>query len=82
MPAVEVITGSNDHQVAQMRLIDRFIEAETIGNFPIGWIAQHRLSAADHDRYVLHLDMKTIEQLLRVGIFIEVNISVRITVAR
>ena len=65
-----------------MRLIDRFIEAETIGNFPIGWIAQHRSSAAHHDRYVLHLDMKTIEQLLRVRIFIEVNISVRITVAR
>ena len=74
--------GADYNQITQMSSIDRFVESETVGDLPISRITKNRLSAADHDRDVLHGNIKTIEQFLRVRILIEVDIGIRITIAR
>src|SRR5439155_12372866 len=52
---------ADDYEVAHMRLIDCFIEPETIGDFSSAWIAQHDLPATDHYWDVGKANAKTIE---------------------
>jgi hypothetical protein len=64
-----------------MRAIDGIVEAKTIGDLLVAGIAQHRVSAADQHRDVGGIDVKPIEQLLGVGVAIEINVVVRVAVA-
>ena len=66
-------SGPDDDQVADLRLIDRLVEAETVGDLPIGRVPQHHLAAADHHRHVVDGDLETVQQLLDVGITVEVD---------
>ena len=63
-------------------MIDRLVEAETVGDLPIGGVAQHHRAAADHHRHVVDGDLEPIQQLLDAGITVEVDGRVRVAVAR
>ena len=63
-------------------MIDRLVEAETVGDLPIGGVPQHHRAAADHDRHVVDGDLETIQQRLDAGITVEVDGRVRVAVAR
>src|SRR2546426_2841137 len=65
-----------------LRLIDRRVEAETVGELHIGGVPQHDLAAADHHRHVVDRDMETVEQRLDASIPVEVEGGVRMAVAR
>ena len=58
------------------------VEAEAVGDLRVGRIPQHRVAAADQHRNVGGVDVKPIEQLLRVGIAIEIDVVERMAVAR
>ena len=62
-------------------LINRLIEAKAIGDLLIRRIAKYRLSSTNHDRNVCDADVKTIEQMLNIGVAVKIDICVRITVA-
>ncbi len=64
-----------------MRAIDGVVEAETIGDLPVARIAQHGVAAANQHRDVGGADVKPIEQLLGVGIAIEIDVVMRMPVA-
>src|SRR5947209_17654645 len=57
--------SADDDNVADVRLINVFVEAETVGNLLIGGIAKHVLTAANEHRDIRHGDMKLVEHLLR-----------------
>ena len=73
--------GADDHQVAHVRLIDGVVEAQAVGDLLVARIAQHGVAAADQHRHIGRAHMKPIEQLLRVGVAIEVDVVVRMAVA-
>jgi hypothetical protein len=50
----------HDEEVADPGVVDRVVEAETIGDLPIGRVAQHNLAAADEDGHVLGGDVEAI----------------------
>ena len=63
-------------------VIDRLVEAETVGDLLIGRVPQHHRAAADHHRHVVDGDLEPIQQLLDVGITVEVDGRVGMAVAR
>ena len=65
-----------------MRLIDGVVEPEALGDLLIARVAQHGVAAADQHGHVGGADMKPIEQLLRLGVAIEIDVRVRMAVAR
>ena len=73
---------AHDDHVAHLRLVDRLVEAQAIGNLLVGRIPQHRFPAADQHRHVGGGDLKPIEQILNVGIVVEIDVGVRMAVAR
>ena len=64
-----------------MRSIDGIVEAKTIGDLLVAGIAQHDVTAANQHRDVGGADVKPIEQLLGVGVAIEINVVMRMPVA-
>ena len=65
-----------------MRPIDRIVEPEAVGDLLVARISQHRVAAADQHRHVGGAHMKAIEEILRVGVAIEVDVVKRVAVAR
>ena len=63
-----------------MRSIDGVVEAKTIGDLLVAGIAQHRVAAANQDRDVGGADVKPIEQLLRVGVAIKIDVVMRVSI--
>ena len=63
-------------------MIHRRVEAETVGDLPIGGVPQYHLAAADHDRHVVDGDLETVQQRLDTGIPVEVDGRVRMAVTR
>src|SRR6266511_4295025 len=64
-----------------MRLIDSFIEPETVGNFLVGWTAQYCGAATDEDRQVINRQRKAIEHFLDLGITLEIDVGIRLVIA-
>jgi hypothetical protein len=62
-------------------LIDRVVEPEAIRYLLVGRIAQDRVGATDEDRDVGRADVKLIEDRLRLGVAIEVDVVERMAVA-
>jgi hypothetical protein len=52
-------SAADDDDIAPVDVIDPLIEAETVGDLLIAGILQHRLAAADHDRYLRRLHVKS-----------------------
>lgn len=73
--------GSHDHDIADVRLVDGVVEAEAIGDLPVGRVAQHHRAAADQDGNVGLGHPKAIQQLLYVGVALEVEVGVGVAVA-
>ena len=75
-------SGADDDDIAHVRLIDRVVEAEAVGDLLIGRVPKHDVAAADQDRHVADGDVKAIEQLLHVGVAVEIDVGVGVAVAR
>src|SRR5215471_1205043 len=75
-------SGADDDEIAPMGVIDPHIEAETVGDFLIAGILQHRLAAADHDRYNRRLHVKVIEQLPHISISVKIEVLEGVIIAR
>src|SRR4030095_12177113 len=65
-----------------LRVLDRRVEAETVGELPIGGVPQHHLATADHHRHVVDSDLETLQTRLDDGTPGEVDGGVRMAVAR
>ena len=65
-----------------MGRVDRRVEAEAVGELRGRRIAQHQLAAADQDRDVVGADVEAVQQRLDVGVVLEVEVRVRMAVAR
>jgi hypothetical protein len=63
-------------------VIDRLIEAETVGELSVGGVTQHHRAAADHHRHVVDGDPELIQERLDAGITVEVDGRVGVAVAR
>ena len=63
--------ATDNHEIADARLIDGLVEAEGLGNLRVAGVPQHRASAADQDRHISRAHMKLVEQGLRVGVAIQ-----------
>ena len=63
-----------------MCLIDTFIEPQAFSGRLVRRIPQHQFAAADKDRNVCGRHSKAIEQLLSIGLSVEVDVRVRMPV--
>src|SRR5207247_6058037 len=75
-------SSPDDDQVPDLGVINRRVEAETVGDLPIRGVPQHHLTTTDHYRHVVDGDLETIQQRLGTGIPVEVDGGVRMAVAR
>ena len=75
-------SSPDDDDIAQVILVDALVEAETVGNLLIARPFQHGHAAADQDGYVGPLYLKAIEQVLHVGVTVEIEVLERMAVAR
>ena len=62
--------------------VNRIVEPQTVGDLLVARIPQHRVAAADQHRHVGGAHMKAIEEILRVGVAIEVDVMKRVAIAR
>jgi hypothetical protein len=74
--------GADDHDVPHLRGVDRRVETETVGELLVARIAEHRLTAADHDRHIGDGNPESVEEGLDVRFAIEVDEVVGIVVPR
>ena len=65
-----------------VRLIDSVVETQAGGDLLIRRVPQDGIAAADQHRHIRFTDMKTIEQLLCLAVMIEIDVGVRMPVAR
>ena len=75
-------SSPDDDQVPDLGVINRLVEAKTVGDLPMRGVPQHHLTTADDDRHVVDSDLETIQQRLGTGIPVEVDGGVRMAVAR
>ena len=68
-------SGADDDHVAHLGRVDRGVEAEAVGDLPVGRVAQHHVAATDQHRHVRSADVKPVEQILDVGIAVEVDVG-------
>jgi len=68
---------TDNDEVANVDLIDAFIEPETLGDLLITRIPQHGVAAADQHGHIGRAHMKSIEQFL--GVAVEIECIVRVT---
>src|SRR5437764_1401067 len=71
---------ADDHQVAQLGAIDRFVEAQAGGELAIGRITQHDRTATDGHGDVGDADLEAIEQVLDTVVAVQVEVRVRMAV--
>src|SRR5262249_47037339 len=74
-------SGADDDDIAPVGVIDPLIKAETLGDFLIAGILEHRLAAADHNRYLGRFEVKASEQFPNIGVMVKVEILKRVTIA-
>ena len=72
---------ADDHDIADVVLIDVLVETETVRNLLIVWIAQEATAATDQHRNVADGEVKAIEHLLHVGVPVEVEVLEGVSVA-
>src|SRR4030095_8837966 len=72
---------ADNDDIAEVCLIDRVVEAETLGNLLIGGIPKDGIAAADQHGDVGDGNVKTIQQLLNVLVAVEIDVRVRVPVA-
>ena len=70
------------YQVADSSLVERFIEAQTVRNLPVGRVPKDELSPANQYRHVVRIDVETIQKFLHPLIMIEIDEAERMAVAR
>ena len=75
-------SGADDDHVADLCRVDRLVEAEAVGDLLIGRVPEHHLAATDQHGHVRDGDVEPIQQLLDAGIAVEVDVRVRVAVAR
>ena len=75
-------SGADDDHVAYLGLVDGFVEAQAVGDLLIGRVPQHHLATADHHRHIRGGDLKLVQQNLNVGVTVEIDVRVRMAVAR
>ena len=69
-------------KVADGRSINRVVEPKTVGDLLVARIPRHRVTTADQHWHVGGGHMKAIEEILRVGVAIEVDVMKREAIAR
>ena len=65
-----------------MRPIDCVVEPETVGDLLVARIPQHPVAMADQYWHVGGSHLKPIEEILRVGVAIEIDVMKRVAIAR
>src|SRR5262249_23262078 len=75
-------SGADDDDIAHVSFVDSLVEVQIVGNLVITGIPQHRLAAADQDRYVGRVYVKAIEQARHVGVTVKLEVLEGVTVAR
>ena len=73
--------GAHDDEIADVDAIDRVVEPEAVGDLLIRGIFQDQLATADQHGDVCRADVEAIEQHLRIGIAIEIDVGERMAVA-
>src|SRR6266478_6469302 len=74
--------GTDDHQVPDVRPINRVVESKTVCDLLVARIPQHRVAIADQHWHVGGSHMKPIEEILRISVAIEVDVMKRVAIAR
>jgi hypothetical protein len=62
--------------------IHSYVQPEAFGYFGVAGIPEHQDAPADQHGDVFHLNLKLVQDGLDAGIAFDINISVRMTVAR
>ena len=73
---------TDDYQVAHLGGVERIVQPQALCNLPVGRIPQHELSSANQNGDFLHCHGEPIEELLRARVAIQVDVGVRMSVAR
>src|SRR5215475_2895083 len=74
-------SGADDYQVADLCLVNRLVEAKTIGELLIGRVAKRDLAVTNRDRHVGRGDVEIIQQFLHVGVAVKVDVRIWVSVA-
>jgi hypothetical protein len=74
--------GADHHEVVDCRYVDRRIHAEVTGDVGDSRILEHPAATADDHRNFIHRDVKAVEQSLHVRIVVDIDIDVRVGIAR
>jgi hypothetical protein len=74
--------GTDDHQVAHLGGVERIVQPQALCNLPVGRIPQHELSSANQNGDFLHCHGEPIEERLCARVAIQVDVGVRMSVAR
>ena len=75
-------TGTDDHQIAHQRVIERFIETKFRRDLAVRRIAHDRIARTDDHRHVCVRHLEVIEQRLDLLVAVEIHVGVRVPVAR
>ena len=75
-------SGADDHHVAQVCLVDDLVETQTVRDLLVGRIFQRRSVATDDHGHVVDGHVKPIEQVLRAGLALEVDVLIGMAVPR
>ena len=73
---------ADDEQIADVRRALRTAQAEAVGDLLVGRVLEHLLATADDDGHIAHADVKAVEQRLDVLVAIDIDVRVRMGVAR
>src|SRR6185437_9059641 len=75
-------TGPDHNEVTDRLAIDLRIHLQALGELFVAGILRHLLAATDDNRYVVDRHMKPIEQRLHTAVAFNIEVDVRVGVAR
>src|ERR1017187_6080442 len=75
-------TGTHHDEMVNTRRVDRHVEPQALGDLGIRRVLEHALSAADHHGNIANAHMKRVEERPYVVVYLDVDITVGVAVAR
>src|SRR5262249_56153307 len=74
--------STESREIGKSGYVKGFVETQTMGHLAIRGITQNRFPATDHHRRLSDRDMEVIEEALNVGVAFQIDVSIRVPVAR
>src|SRR6185369_13370589 len=71
---------TDNNHVANVCLVDRFIETQAVCNLLVRWISQYNGATTYHYRKVADSHAEAIQQLLNLDIAFQINVGVRLII--